>query len=219
MREPLRLATIALLAALVTAPAAAQDPLGRRVSLDLKAMAPADAFKVLADAIGVSVTVEPGVTKPVDILVRDVRARTALDTICDSIDCHWTLSGRALTVKSTLDKVPAATMARIKAIRQLQAALKQPLPAGLRFENTPLTQVAERLSQITGVTVTFAGGEATTLKVTADVGQLALASALLKIGEQVDGRITCRIRVPAPGDDVSIAALIGGKSGARKIGK
>jgi len=219
MREPLRFATIALLAALVAASAAAQDPLARRVSLDLKAMAPADAFKVLADAIGVGVTVEPGVTKPVDILVRDVRARTALDTICDSIDCHWTLSGRALTVKSTLDKVPAATMARIKAFGQLQAALKQPLPAGLRFENTPLPEVAERLSQITGVTVTFVGSEAATLKVTADVGQLALAGALQKIGEQTGDRITCRIRVQAPGDGVSIQAHIGGKSGARKSGK
>ena len=31
----------------------AQDALAKRVSLDLKAMAPAEAFKVLGDAVGI----------------------------------------------------------------------------------------------------------------------------------------------------------------------
>ena len=74
--------------ALAASPATAQDALSKRVSLDLKAMAPADAFKVIADSVGMKVTVDAKVTAPIDILVRDVTAKTALTTICESIGCR-----------------------------------------------------------------------------------------------------------------------------------
>ena len=78
MTQLFRFLTVVLLAVAV-APAStfAQDALAKRVSLDLKAMTPTDAFQVLADSIGLTVTVDPSLTTPVDLVVRSVKAKTA----------------------------------------------------------------------------------------------------------------------------------------------
>src|SRR5512136_2316867 len=99
MRNATGLALALGVVMVLAAPASAQDALAKRVSLDLKAMAPADAFKVIADAVGCAVDVGPDVSTPVDILVRNVTAKTALNTICESIGCSWTLAGSTITVK------------------------------------------------------------------------------------------------------------------------
>jgi len=223
MRATLRFPLFALIACLAAAPAAAQDPLAKRVSLDLKAMAPAEAFKVLADAVGLSVTVDPGVTLPVDVVVRNVKARTALDTICDSIDCRWTLSGQAISVRPLLDprfrapiRVKTANREDVRvSMTRIQEALKRPLPVGLKFDNTPLPEVANRLSQAAGVRVTFTGKDDTSLRVTVDVGQLPLMSALRRIAEQCDGRMTTRVSLRVVTDSIKVepevTIVIGGK--------
>ena len=88
-----------LLVVALSAPALAQDATARKVTLDLNGVAPAAAFKAVADAIGVSVTVDAAVTDPVDITVRNVSAQTALNAICESVGCQWTLTGGTLVVK------------------------------------------------------------------------------------------------------------------------
>src|SRR5512136_2174838 len=81
------------------APALAQSPTAKKVTLDLNAVAPGAAFKAVGDAIGVTVTVDAAVTTPVDITVRNVSAKTALNAMCESIGCQWTITGGALVVK------------------------------------------------------------------------------------------------------------------------
>ena len=66
----------------------AETALNKRVSLDLKAMAPRDAFKVIASAIGYTAEVAPDVSTAVDIVVGNISARTALNTICEKHRLH-----------------------------------------------------------------------------------------------------------------------------------
>jgi len=105
---PLRLTLLVAVLALAV-PAAAQERLNHRVSLDLKAMVPRDAFNVIATAIGYTVEVAPDLRTPVDIVVNNVRARTALDTICDSIRCTWEVKGAVIHVKKEAPPVPSPT--------------------------------------------------------------------------------------------------------------
>ena len=94
---------LSLLVVTLSAPALAQDATAKKVTLDLNGVAPAAAFKAVADAIGVTVTVDAAVTDPVDITVRNVSARTALNAMCESIGCRWTLSGGSLAVRAGTD--------------------------------------------------------------------------------------------------------------------
>jgi len=205
-----RVAASVALVSLVAAPAAGQDPLARRVSLDLKAMAPAEAFKVLADAVDLTVTVDPAVTVPVDIVVRHVKARTALDTICDSIDCRWTLTGRAIAVTPSSSVMLATSdraggrggrSASAQRLDALQESFKRPLPADLRFENAALPEVAERLSQATGLAIRFDGEGVSTTRVTLDAGHRTLMSVLQRVSGQSGARIICRVGVKTSGTE------------------
>ena len=62
MKYRTRLVMGCAIAAALVALVAAQDALSKRVSLDLKAMAPADAFGTLASSVGLKAVVDPTVT-------------------------------------------------------------------------------------------------------------------------------------------------------------
>jgi hypothetical protein len=176
-------------------PVRAQEGLGKRVSLDFKAMAPAEAFKVLADAIGTKVTVDPAVTTPVDILVRNVSARTVLTTICESIGCNWTAgpagqgsvgakggSGRAMRL---------GLITRDQAgVDRLRALLKQPLPQGMKFENASLADVSARLSEALKSQVEIGCNDPAVQTVTADVSGMTVMAALNLLTDQPQKRAT-----------------------------
>jgi len=148
-------------------PAAAQERLNHRVSLDLKAMAPRDAFNVIATAIGYTVEVAPDLRTPVDIVVNNVRARTALDTICDSIRCTWEVKGAVIHVSKEGPTGPIVYAGTVKVgdqpkvkdrgvmAKEMRRRLNQPLPAEMKFENAPLSEVAARLSSAMGFEVSF----------------------------------------------------------------
>jgi len=193
----------------VAAPSAAQDSLTRRVSLDLKAMAPADAFKVIADAVGLTVDVAGDVTTPVDIVVRNVTARTALNTICESIGCSWRLTGAAIAVRGgagialrisraerTGNKV--AVMTRLSADR-VQIRFNQKLVGDVVFKNAPLAQVAERLSKAAGVEITISGDAVPDQTFSADLSNRPLWSALTALSQQLGGDLVCRVTLPKEG--------------------
>ena len=44
-------------------------------------------------------------------------------------------------------------------LERIKEALKQPLPAGMKFENAPLSEVSARLSEALGLTVTLMSRE------------------------------------------------------------
>jgi len=215
--------------AIATTPATAQDALSKRVSLDLKAMAPGDAFKVIADAVGMKVTVDAKVTAPIDILVRDVTARTALTTIGESIGCRWSVSNGTLVVTPadrpapttlsnpvTVSAMPKQTGGTVEAkkllLERIQAALKQPLPAGMKFENAPLSTVSGRLSEALGLAVTLMSENPALRTVTADFSNKTLLTALQDLGSSGSNPPPLRLTISypsAPGGTVTPSIMIG----------
>ena len=94
---------LSFLVVTLSAPALAQDATARKVTLDLNGVEPLAAFRAVAAAIDVGVALSPCVTDPVNIAVRNVTARTALNAMCESIGCRWTLTDGILVVKSVGD--------------------------------------------------------------------------------------------------------------------
>ncbi|OFW09560.1 MAG: hypothetical protein A3H96_19005 [Acidobacteria bacterium RIFCSPLOWO2_02_FULL_67_36] len=173
--------------------------MNKRVSLDLKAMAPRDAFKVIANAIGYTAEVAPDVSTPVDIVVGNISARTALNTICESIGCTWQASGTVIHVEkaghgSTLvtRRGPATRAKEVEArsagVAELRRLMDQVLPADMKFEHVPLAEVAERLSKATGFEITLTGARSDET-FSGDLGGRPFSAALKTISEQLDGKV------------------------------
>ena len=81
---------LALLLTAMPAVGAADGPdLDKRVTLKLEGAAPAQAFAALARMSGLDIALDPGVRGKVNIRLENVRLRTVLDAICDSIGCRW----------------------------------------------------------------------------------------------------------------------------------
>jgi hypothetical protein len=189
-------------------PAVAQDALSKQLSLDLKAMAPSEAFKVIANSIGYTVNVDPGVTTPVDIVIPHVTARTALTAICESIGCRWETTGTVIIIKrlepgdtpgaakriaAGAQRRPATSGATSEAVSEFKRKLETVLPADMKFENTPMTVVADRLTQATGISVSFVGKK-TGQTLTADLANKTLTAALKTLSERYEGAIMLKMQ-------------------------
>lgn len=72
-------------------PADPRSGLDERIDMTLKKAAPADLFGTFAKMLNAEAVVDPAVREPVSIELHNVRARTMLDTICESIGCRWSL--------------------------------------------------------------------------------------------------------------------------------
>lgn len=184
---------VLLLTALVAAPAPpvlAQDLESKKITLDLNTVAPADAFQAVADAIGVKAAVDGALTKPVDIAVKNVTARTALNAMCESIGCSWELTSARLVVRAAGDagsragRVYVGGKAATPEAQAVVDAFRKELPAGLNFENAPLADVNKRLSEAVGLPVQLKCRLPEVTTATMDFSGLTLQSALQKIGER-----------------------------------
>jgi type II secretory pathway component GspD/PulD (secretin) len=227
MNRTLCAALLCLLVLTCSAPALAQDATAKRVTLDLNGVTPAAALKAVSDAIGVTANVDAAVTDPVDITVRNVSARTALNAICESIGCRWTLTGNTLVVKpltasmagrvkydvrvAVLDKGKASARTQV-----LLNALKQKLPADMKFENAALDEVSKHLTEALKMPVEIRCKDASVETLTVDLGDLTLQEALKTIVEQeVRAKAAWWLKIgPLPGETQtsSIAIMIGPKT-------
>jgi type II secretory pathway component GspD/PulD (secretin) len=72
-------------------PDAAASGLDERIDMALKNARPDDMFRTFAKMLGAEAVVDPAVTAPVSVELHNVRVRTLLDTVCESIGCRWTL--------------------------------------------------------------------------------------------------------------------------------
>lgn len=72
-------------------PKDARNPLDERIDMALKKAAPADLFGTFAKMLNAEAVVDPAIREPVSIELHNVRARTMLDTLCESIGCRWSL--------------------------------------------------------------------------------------------------------------------------------
>jgi hypothetical protein len=225
---------LSLLVVTLSAPALAQDATAKKVTLDLNGVAPNAAFKAVADAIGVTVTVDAAVTEPVDITIRNVSARTALNAMCESIGCQWSLTGASLLVKPQTSfaigvvqhDVRVASVDKDKASARAQVVLKafkQKLPSDMKFENAPLDTVNKRLSEALNMNVQLACKDAGVQTLTMDFSNRTLQEALTSLGEQeVRPNAAWRMTIgPLPGDTQTptIAIMVGPKTAKTTVKK
>ena len=222
MKRTLCAMFLPLLMVTVASPAQAQDPTAEKVTLDLNGVAPFAAFKAVASAMNVGVTVSPAVTASVNIAVRNVTARTALNAMCESIGCQWTITDAILVVKpaaasaggrGTVHVEGKATTPEGQAVLE---AFKRRLPRDMKFDNAPLEEIGRRLSESVGLPVKLSCRDPEVKTLTMDFGNLTLASALEAIGEREDRpKASWQLVVgPAPGGSKSggIAILVGPKA-------
>lgn len=223
-------AVCSLLVVILSPPALAQDATARKVTLDLNGVAPAAAFKAVADAIGVTVVVDAAVTDPVDITVRNVSARTALNAMCESVGCRWNLADGILVVKPVRDsaadtqqKVRVEGRATTQSGKAILEAFKRTLPGGMTFDNAPLEEVSRRLTESVGLPVKLVCKDPDVKTLTMDLSGLTLASALEAIGD-AEGRPSASWQLtvgPAHGDSKSggIAIMVGPKQAKKTVTK
>jgi TonB family protein len=127
--------------------AAAQERvnLDRRISMDVKGVAPRRAFEMIARAVKCTLALDPKVTRPLTIRVTKITTRTALDAVCESIGCRWRLDGRTLRVEA---EAPSAQPAAPAAPPAGQPRPVASLPSGVPVYEpgpgiTPLTVLYE----------------------------------------------------------------------------
>ena len=72
-------------------PEADPGKLEDRVDLTLKNAAPDEVFRTFAKMLGAEAVVDPGVHGPLSVELHNVRVRTLLDTVCESLGCRWRL--------------------------------------------------------------------------------------------------------------------------------
>jgi hypothetical protein len=228
MTRPLSAALLSLFAAVTAAPALAQDTLAKKVTIDVNAATPVSVFTAVATASGAhfTVTVDPAVTEPVDITIRNVTVKTALNAICESIGCQWTLTGSRLVVKPGVGLVigvltppgsgPEGAKARATAAsaQVVLDALKQKLPSDLNFHDAPLTVVNARLSEVLKMKVELVCKDPSVKTISLDFGNRSLQSALQALGQQEGAPGPWRLTIgPQAGDTQtpSIAIMVGSK--------
>jgi type II secretory pathway component GspD/PulD (secretin) len=81
---------VALLLTAVPSVRAADGPdLDRHITLKLEDADPGQAFAALARLSNLEIALDPGVHGKVNIQLENVRLRTVLDAMCDSLGCRW----------------------------------------------------------------------------------------------------------------------------------
>jgi len=70
---------------------AVDNPLDARINIALREATPEDTFRSFAKVLNAEVEVAPSVKTKVTVELRNVRVRTLLDAICESISCRWEL--------------------------------------------------------------------------------------------------------------------------------
>ena len=220
MKRTLCAMLLPLLMVTLASPARAQGPTAEKVTLDLNGVAPFAAFKAVASAMNVGVTVSPAVTAPVNIAVRNVTAKTALNAMCESIGCQWTITDGILVVRPSA----APVVRKDRAVRvegkaatpegqAILEAFKRKLPGDMKFDNAPLEEVSRRLTESVGLPVKLSCRDPDVKTLSIDFGNLTLASALEAIGEREERpKASWQLVVgPVPGGSKSggIAIMVG----------
>jgi type II secretory pathway component GspD/PulD (secretin) len=136
------LTALAIALSLLTVPGTARadgEVLDRRVDVALADSAPEQAFQGFARMIGLDATVEPGLEGKVTVRLQNVRMRTVLDAVCESIGCNWSVEGG-----TKLRIMPSPERAARKTL-----ALKEPID--LKVTKADVRQVLQTFGQILSV--------------------------------------------------------------------
>lgn len=117
------------------------EVLDRKVNVTLADSSPDKAFEGLATMIGLEAVVDPGLDDKVTVSLQNVRMRTVLDAVCESINCRWSVKeGKKLHIS------PAAARPATKA-----TALKEPID--LKVTKADVREILRTFGQILSVDV------------------------------------------------------------------
>jgi TonB family protein len=117
--------------------------LDRRVFVDVNAVAPGKVLDQLCGTIACTLDVDPRLPQnDVSLKLSNVRARTALDALCDIVGCRWSLKGSVLSVVAT--SPPPAVPHEQKWLERMKTPLGDP---SWRLQRVPLRDVLARLSR------------------------------------------------------------------------
>ncbi len=194
------------------AASSSQQGLDRRVSIDVAATPPGEVFSSIARALDCRVRVDEATkaASPVSMRLLNVRARVALDAICDGVGCQWQFDGRELAV--SLVQASAAAGGRPPVNFQVvRAELARPLPGNLQLANTTIRAALERIGKAAGIAVEIDGPDADRL-VSVDVTGLRFLDAVQKItaGSRLSSRVFVGVLIPtAQTKQISLKVRIG----------
>jgi len=125
----------------------AASPLDQKAELAVTQANPGELFATLGKMMGVEAEVDPGVSGKVSVELHNVRVRTLLDTVCESIGCRWTLdSSGKLRVVPDPSAPPKAASCCGK-----NTAPKDPID--LRVEKADAQELLRTFGQIMGAKV------------------------------------------------------------------
>lgn len=163
----------ATLFVLLPAQLTGQTALDTRLSVDFLEASPKSTFTSIAAGVGsgLDVVIDPSVTKPVTIALREVTIRTAMTAMCESIGCQWRIDGSKLVISAAPSRPGSAappSSNSLETIRALNAALEDPLPANTRFTGMPLSKVLSEVGTLAGLLIERAGPSSDDPKVTID---------------------------------------------------
>jgi len=184
------LAALCLVIALAGAPpASAQTDPGKRISIDVTAVAPQQVFELLAKALNCRFTVDPAVNRPLTLRVVDTPVVEILSMICRSIECEYRFDGKDYWIKPLSESRRRQTAAMEAHFRKLEGRL----PQSMRFESAPLTRVLDAISKASGLEIRPWKGEGDR-RVTVDVSGKTVNEALEMVVRQVDGEGVVMLR-------------------------
>jgi type II secretory pathway component GspD/PulD (secretin) len=172
---------------------AADNPLDARINIALRDAAPDDTFRSFAKVLNAEVEVAPSVKAKVTVELRNVRVRTLLDAVCESIACRWELQPgnpqKLLVLPAPPGRTAPATPALIDepidlrvteadgrdVLRTFGEILSakvdvDPAVAGkvsLDLEAAPVGQALDKVCQVLGCDWMLVEGSSRLLKVTA----------------------------------------------------
>ena len=158
MKTRQKIPALCLLGALVALPLFAADPpagFGQRISLDLVDAKPADVFASFGEIVGREVVVDPAVTAPITIRLQKVTAGTALQAICESIECRWRFEAGKLAIRPRPSEGSAGPGAAKAAPKTPEGdAGAQPISLSLR--GARLEEVLNSFGKVLGVEIEVA---------------------------------------------------------------
>jgi TonB family protein len=123
--------------------------------VDVNLVAPSTILDQLADRIACTLDVDKNLPQEdISLRLSNVRARTALDAVCDMVGCRWSLKGTTLVVTAT------APPPAVPQVPQWLAKAKTPLLGdSWNLVRVPLHEVADALSKAVGATFVFEGAD------------------------------------------------------------
>jgi type II secretory pathway component GspD/PulD (secretin) len=86
------------------APEPATSPLDQKAELAVTKADPEELFTTLGKMMGVEAEVDPGVTGKVSVELHNVRVRTLLDAVCESVGCRWTMDSAGTKLRVVPDR-------------------------------------------------------------------------------------------------------------------